>query len=223
MSSNCDPIDVSQCTEAEFRAAVDAAENWGTCVTVHAYTPRAIQTTIRGGVRCIDHGQLMDEATARLMCEKGVWLSLQPFLDDEDITAFPEGSDNRAKQLQMTRGSDTAYALAKQYKLKTAWGSDTLFDAKLNARQGARLAKMVRWYAPAEVLKMATSTNSELLAMSGPRSPYKGRLGVVEEGALADLLLVDGDPIANLALIADPERNFVLIMKDGKIYKNIIP
>jgi imidazolonepropionase-like amidohydrolase len=223
VSSNYDPIDVSQYTEAEFRAAVDAAENWGTYVTVHAYTPRAIQTAIRGGVRCIDHGQLMDEATARLMSEKGVWLSLQPFLDDEDITAFPEGSDNRAQQLQMTRGTDTAYALAKQYKLKTAWGSDTLFDAKLNARQGAQLAKMVRWYAPAQVLEMATSTNSELLAMSGPRSPYKGRLGVVEEGELADLLLVDGDPIANLALIADPERNFVLIMKDGKIYKNIIP
>jgi imidazolonepropionase-like amidohydrolase len=67
---------------------------------------------------------------------------------------------------------------------------------------------------------MATSVNAELLALSGKRSPYPGKLGVVEEGALADLLLVDGDPLANLGLVADPEKNFVVIMKDGKLYKN---
>ena len=76
VSSNYDPLDVAQFTEAEFRSAVDAAENWGTYVTVHAYTPRAIQTAIRGGVRCIDHGQLMDEATARIMAEKGIELDV---------------------------------------------------------------------------------------------------------------------------------------------------
>ncbi|TXL79645.1 amidohydrolase family protein [Vineibacter terrae] len=223
VSSNYDPIDVSQYTEAEFRAAVEAAENWGTYVTVHAYTPRAIQTAIRGGVRCIDHGQLMDEATAQIMAEKDIWLSLQPFLDDEDATPFPEGSANRAKQLQMSKGTDTAYALAKKYNLKTAWGTDTLFDARLATRQGAQLAKMVRWYTPAEVLRTATSTNAELLAMSGPRSPYPAKVGVLEEGALADLLLVDGDPIADLKLVADPEKSFVLIMKDGRIFKNTLP
>jgi len=223
VASNYDPIDVSQYTEAEFHAAVEAAENWGTYVTVHAYTPRAIQTAIRAGVRCIDHGQLMDEATAKLIAEKGIWLCLQPFLDDQDAAPFPEGSDNRAKQLQMHRGTDTAYALAKKYNLKTAWGTDVLFDAKLAARQGAQLAKMVRWYTPAEVLTMATRTNAELLAMSGPRNPYPGKLGVVQEGALADLLLVNGDPIANLSLIEDPARNLLVIMKDGRVYKNSLP
>jgi imidazolonepropionase-like amidohydrolase len=69
---------------------------------------------------------------------------------------------------------------------------------------------------------MATASNAELLALSGQRSPYAGRLGVVEEGALADLLLVDGDPIANIDLIADPAKNFVVIMKDGKLYKNTL-
>lgn len=64
--------------------------------------------------------------------------------------------------------------------------------------------------------------NAELLSLSGLRSPYPGTLGVVEEGALADLLLVDGDPVAELALIEDPERNFVVIMKDGKVYKNLL-
>ncbi|MBV9750244.1 MAG: amidohydrolase family protein [Acetobacteraceae bacterium] len=223
VSSNYDPIDVSQYTEAEFRAAVDAAENWGTYVTVHAYMPRAIQTAIRGGVRCIEHGHLMDEATAKIMANKGIWLSSQPFLDDEDAAPFPEGSANRAKQLQVFRGTDTAYGLAKRYQLKTAWGTDTLFDAKLTTRQGAQLAKMVRWYTPVEVLRTATSTNAELLAMSGPRNPYPGKLGVVEEGALADLLVVDGDPLADIKLVADPDRKFLVIMKDGRIYKNTMP
>jgi len=155
------------------------------------------------------------------MAEKGIWWSMQPFLNDEDAIPFAEGSANRKKQLQMSAGTDTAYQLAKKYKIKLAWGTDTLFDAKLASRQGAQLAKMVRWFTPAEVLAMATSGNAELLTLSGPRNPYPGRLGVVEEGALADLLLVDGDPIANIKLIEDPAKNFVVIMKDGKIFRNL--
>lgn len=219
VSSSYDPLDVSQYTEAEFRVAVEAAENWGTYVMVHAYTPRAIQAAIAAGVKCIEHGQLMDDATARLMAEKGIWLSLQAFLDDRP-SAFPEGSPNRVKQLQMYRGTDTAYALAKKYRIRTAWGTDVLFDSGAAARQGAELAKMTRWFTPAEVLVMATSTNAELLAMSGLRNPYPGKLGVVEEGALADLILVNGNPVEKLDLVADPEQNFVVIMKDGTIYKN---
>ncbi|MBV8887021.1 MAG: amidohydrolase family protein, partial [Chroococcidiopsidaceae cyanobacterium CP_BM_RX_35] len=81
VASDHDPLDSSQYTEAEFRAAVDAAANWNTYVTVHAYTPSAIQMAIRAGVKCIEHGQLMDEETAKIMAEKGIWLSIQPFLD----------------------------------------------------------------------------------------------------------------------------------------------
>jgi imidazolonepropionase-like amidohydrolase len=84
------------------------------------------------------------------------------------------------------------------------------------------LTKFARWYTAAETLAMATGTNGELLAMSGKRNPYPGKLGVVEQGALADLLLVDGDPLANIKLIEDPAKNFVVIMKDGKIYKNTL-
>jgi imidazolonepropionase-like amidohydrolase len=222
VASVYDPLDASQYTEAEFKAAVDAAENWNTYVTVHAYTPRAIQTAIRAGVKCIEHGQLIDEETARLMAERGVWLSIQPFLDDQDANPYPEGSDNRAKQLKVATGTDNAYNLAKKYKLKTAWGTDNLYSAQGAARQGAKLAKLVRWYKPAEVLWMATSTNAELLAMSGPRNPYPGKLGIVAEGALADLLLVDGNPLENIQLIEDPAKNFVVIMKDGKIYQNLL-
>jgi imidazolonepropionase-like amidohydrolase len=220
VSSNYDPLDVAQYTEAEFRAAVEAADNWGTYVTVHAYTPKAIQTALSAGVQCIEHGQLIDDATAQLMAKKGAWLSLQPFLDDED--AIPQAPKNKAKQVEMMRGTDVAYALAKKYHIKTAWGTDVLFDARLATRQGAMLTKLTRWYTPAEILKMATADNAELLALSGKRSPYQGKLGVVQVGALADLLLVDGDPIANIKLIEDPAKNFVVIMKDGQIYKDSV-
>jgi imidazolonepropionase-like amidohydrolase len=223
VASEFDPLDVSQYTEAEFRAAVEAAENWGTYVAVHAYTPRAIRIAVAGGVKCIEHGQLMDEPTARLLSDKGIWLCLQPFLDDEDAVPFPEGSSAREKQRQMIRGTERAYELAKQHRVKTAFGTDTLFDARLATRQGAQLAKLSRWYSPAEVLTMATSTNAELLALSGLRSPYAGALGVVREGALADLVLVDGDPLSNLSLIEDTSRNFLVIMKGGKVYKNAVP
>src|SRR5262249_19305712 len=153
----------------------------------------------------------------------GIWLSTQPFLDsDQDSIPFPPGSEQRAKKMQVVKGTDTVYALAKKHKLKTAFGTDILFDAQQAARQGAELPKLVRWYTPAEALKMATAVNGELLAMSGPRNPYPGKLGVVEEGALADLLVLDGDPIANIDLVADPAKNFLVIMKDGKIYKNTL-
>ncbi|BAU66020.1 hypothetical protein STA3757_34210 [Stanieria sp. NIES-3757] len=222
VSSSYGPLDANQFTESELRAAVQAATDWNTYVTAHAITSSAMQSAIRAGIKCIEHGQLMDEETAQLMAEKGVWLSIQPFLDDEDAIPFPEGSDNRAKQLEVVQGTDNAYNLAKQYNIKTAWGTDTLFDARLATRQGAILAKMVRWYTPPQVLKMATSTNAELLALSGPRNPYSGKLGVVVEGALADLLLVNGNPLDNIQLIENPDQNFLVIMKDGKVYKNLL-
>lgn len=222
VSSVYDPLDVTQFTLEEMQAAVGAAENWGTYTTVHAYTPRAVQQALNAGVRCIEHGNLLDDATVAMMSEKDVWWCLQPFLDDEDATPFPEGSENRKKQLQMFSGTDTAYELAKKHKIKTGWGSDTLFDAKVAARQGAQLSKLVRWYKPADVLKMATGDNGKLLALSGLRSPYEGTLGVVEEGALADLLLVDGDPIAQIELIENPAQTFVVIMKNGDLAKNLM-
>ena len=220
-SSNYDPLDVTQFTAAELRAGVEAAENWGTYVAVHAYTPRAVRQAIDAGVKCIEHGQLLDDATAKLMAENGIWWSLQPFTEDQK-SPFTDGSANRIKELEICQGTETAYALAKKHKVKTAWGTDILFSPAIAATQGASLAKMVRWYPPAEVLKMATAQNAELLALSGMRNPYPGKLGVVEEGALADLLLVDGDPIKDIDLVADPEKNFLVIMKDGKLYKNTV-
>jgi imidazolonepropionase-like amidohydrolase len=221
VASPFSPLDVSTFTEAELRAAVEAAENWGTYVGTHAYTPASIQRSIAAGVKVIEHGHLMDEASARLMAEKGIWLSTQPFLDLGGAAALsPEQQD---QMRQVVSGTETVYALAKKYKIKTAFGTDILFSEALAERQGSSLVHMTRWYTPAEALIMATSTNGELLALSGRRNPYPGKLGVVEEGALADLLLVDGNPLENIELVADPDKNFLVIMKDGKIYKDVLP
>jgi len=221
VASPFSPLDVSTFTEPELRAAVEAAENWGTYVAAHAYTPVSIQRSIAAGVKGIEHGHLMDDATARLMAEKGIWLSTQPFLDVSAASGL--GPAEQAKLRQVVTGTDTVYALAKKYGIKTAFGTDVLFSQALAERQGAMLASLTRWYTPAETLIMATSTNAELLGLSGKRNPYPGKLGVVEEGALADLLLVDGNPIDNIKLIEDPAKNFLLIMKAGKIYKNLLP
>jgi imidazolonepropionase-like amidohydrolase len=213
------PLDVSTFTLEELRAAVDAATNWGTYVAVHAYTPTAVRRAIDAGVKVIEHAHLIDDATAGYMAEKGIWLSTQPFLADE-TSPFPPGSDQYLKQREVVEGTAVIYGFARKYHIKTAFGTDILFSEAQARRQGFLLAELTRWFTPAEALRMATSTNGELLALSGLRSPYKGKLGVVEEGALADLLLVEGDPISNIRLVADPERNFRVIMKDGRIYKN---
>lgn len=213
------PLDASTFTEPELRAAVEAAENWGTYVTVHAYTPVSIRRAIAAGVRCIEHGHLMDEPTAELIAERGIWLSTQPF-PPEIADSFPVGSQERAKALEVIAGTDRTYKLARKHNIKTAFGTDILFSQKLAQKQGALLASLARWYSPAEILTMATSTNADLLKLSGKRNPYAGELGVVKEGALADLLLVDGNPLEDVTLIADPKKNFVVIMKAGAIAKN---
>jgi imidazolonepropionase-like amidohydrolase len=221
VSSPYSPLDVTTFTEPELRAAVEIAENWGTYVAAHAFTSDAIRQAIAAGVKCIEHGFLMDEETARLIAEKDIWLSLQP-LPELMRTGLREGSVERAKADEVWPGIGRTYELAKKYKIKTAWGTDVLFSRALAKQQGAILASLARWYTPAEALVMATGTNAELLALSGKRNPYPGKLGVVEQGALADLLLVEGNPLEDIDLVADPANNFKIIMKDGIIYKNTL-
>jgi hypothetical protein len=158
--------------------------------------------------------------TGKLMASKGIWWSLQPFVEDGH-SPFADGTPNRIKQQTMYSGTDNAYAMARKHGIKTAWGTDILFSAENAKRQNEKLTLMTRWYKPAEVLRMATSLNAELLALSGERSPYPGKLGVVAEGALADMLLVDGDPLSNIELLNDPATKLVLIIKDGKVVKDI--
>ena len=220
VSSPRSPLDAVTYTEAEIRAAVDVCGDWNTIVTVHAYMPRAIQQAISAGAKCIEHAHLMDEATAAMMAERGVWLSTQPFLTEED--QLPQNGEAREKMVAVLDGTDNAYRLAKKHGVKTAFGSDLLFSQTLARRQGTMLTHLTRWYSNAELLKQATAVNGELLALSGPRNPYPGKLGVIEQGALADLLVVDGNPLEDITLVAKPEKSFAIIMKNGTIFKNTL-
>ena len=220
VSSPRTTLDMLTFSAPEMRAGVEAAADRNTYVAVHAYPSAAIQRALAAGVQCIEHGHLMDEATARVMADNGVWLSTQPFLSEEDTGALT--GQSRINASQVFAGTNTLYPLAKEHKIKTAFGSDLLFSSKLAAGQGRMLTHLSRWYDSADILKMATAVNGELLALSGPRNPYPGKLGVVEEGALADLLVVNGDPIADLALLARPETSLGMIMKGGQIYKDTL-
>jgi len=220
VSSPRTALDMTTFSEPELRAGVESAADWNTYVAVHAYAPQTIRRAIAAGAQCIEHAHLMDETTAKLMADKDIWLSIQPFLGDQDTGVLT--GQSRINQLQVFAGTDTAYALAKAHKIRTAFGSDLLFSSQLAARQGVMLTHLTRWFANAEILTMATATNGELLAMSGPRNPYPGKLGVIEVDAFADLLVVDGNPIENIGLIAEPEKTLALIMKDGKIVKDAL-
>jgi imidazolonepropionase-like amidohydrolase len=187
---------------------------------VHAFTNRAVNKAISAGVKCIEHGQLIDEPTVKLMGEKGVWLSIQA-LDEEGRADFTE--EQKQQKAAVANGADAVIKLAKKYKVKMAWGTDVFFNPPINKNQNTYIAKMGNWFTPFEVLKLITSDNAQLLALSGNRSPYKaGKLGVIEEGAYADMILVDGNPLKDINIMVDYARNFVLIIKDGTIYKNTL-
>ena len=223
VSSLYDPLDVTEYTFEEAKAVVDVAKTWNTYVAVHINTKAAMKMWIEAGAMSMEHGFFMDDETAKLMAEKGVWWSMQPMdAEGEDAFVF-ESPISTAKYKTLVVQLDKAIAAAKKYNVKTAFGTDMLFDAELAAKQGKFLAKLKKWYTPYEALKMATSDNAELLALSGPRNPYQaGPVGVVKKGAYADLILVDGNPLENLDLVADPGKNFAVIMKDGKIYNKTI-
>ena len=222
VSSTYDPLDVRQYTKAEIEAFVEVADTYNTYVASHTFTDDAVRISVEAGVKSIEHGFLMSRETMELMRDNDVWLSVQPLLDDEDGFSFDDPVSQQ-KWIDVTNGTDFTYTTAKEVGVKVAFGTDILFDPVLAERQGAFLAKLQRWYTPFEVLEMATSINAELLELSGPRHPYQqGPLGVIQEGAYADLILVDGNPLEDIDLVADPHANFDLIMKDGVIYKNEI-
>jgi len=215
-SSAYDPIDTTQYTLDEMRAAVDAASDWNTYVTVHAYTPKAVRRAVDAGVSCIEHGQLLDQPTVDLLAERGIWLSGQYLVPNNDNMS----EDRQIKRQAIVEGNAHVWPMAKAAGVKLAWGTDFLFEPDLNAQQNSMLLKLTEWFSPAELLRLATLDNAMLLGLSGPRSPYQGTLGVVEPNALADLIVVNGDPLARIDLLGDPAANFGVIMKDGVLYKN---
>jgi imidazolonepropionase-like amidohydrolase len=221
VSSFYDPLDTRQFSFEEMAAVVDVARSWNTYVAVHAMNDASVQMCLEAGVMSIEHGFLLGRETVAQAVEKGAWLSLQPILNDEDAIPFPDPL-SQAKFVQATDGTDRIYRTARELGAKIAWGTDTLFDPELAAKQGKLVTKLQRWFTPAEALKMVTHDNAQLVKMCGPRDPYPGALGVVEVGALADLLIVDGNPLDDLALLANPADNLTMVMKDGRAYKNTL-
>ena len=155
------------------------------------------------------------------MKETGVWLSPQVIV----YTYHPLGytDDQKAKHDEAYAGIDNMFKAAKKIGFdKIAFGSDIITDLEMLKRINEEFVYRTEWFSPAEVLRQATSRSGELMALSGPRNPYPGKLGVIEEGAYADLLLVDGNPLENIEVLTKPEKNLVPIMKGGNIYKNTI-
>jgi len=220
VSSPRSPLDMSTFSEEDLRVGVGVAKDWNTYATVHAYAPHTIQRAIAAGAACIEHAHLIDDETAKLMADKDVWLSTQPFLSTEDTAPLTGPSLARTKVI--FERTPRLYEFIRKYKIKTAWGSDLLFSAEVARRQGIMLSHLANWYSNTEILRMATSTNADLLALSNMRNPYPGKIGVIEKGALADLLVFNGNPLENIRLVEDPDNNLAVIMKDGKLHKNTL-
>ncbi|MFW0793350.1 amidohydrolase family protein [Gordonia sp. CPCC 205515] len=219
-ASMYDPLYTLQFTPDEMRAAVQAAEDYGTYVATHVYTVPGITRAIEAGVRSIEHGHLADEATIALIGEKGIWLSMQPFAEDDHHYPDPDRAD---KNRQICHGTEDVYTWAKKHGVKVAFGTDLLLEPESAARQSVMAARMGEFYSNAEALRMLTSGNAELFEMAGDRNPYgSARLGVIAPGAWADVLLVDGDPLDDISLLSDPEQNLKLIIKGGNVFKNTL-
>ena len=218
--STYDPLDVTQYSPEEMRAAVEAADEWGTYVALHVYTPKAIRAALEAGIKSIEHAQLIDEPTIALMAEKGAWLSTQPWEQSDFAKPAPGQTEKGASLNGAWR---RVVEMARKHHVRVAFGTDLLFDPDGTYKQNVMLTRLAQVYSNVEVLKIATSGNCELFAMSGPRNPYKeAKLGVLEEGAWADMLLVDGDPTQVIDVLRDFEKNFRVIIKDGAIYKNTL-
>lgn len=219
--SYADPLEVVEFTPEEIRAAVQAASDYGTYVMAHVYNNEGIRRAVANGVKSIEHGNLVDEKTLRYMKEKDVWLSPQVAV----YTFHPKGytEDQKKKHDQAFAGIDNMFKTCKKIGFeKIVFGSDIITDPEMMQKINDEFKHRSKWFTALEILRQATSKGGELLAMSGPKNPYKGKLGVIQEGAYADLLLVNGNPLEDITILTKPEENLALIMKDGKVYKNTV-
>jgi len=215
-----DPLESVGYSEEEMRAAVEAAEDYDTYVCAHAYTDEAVRRCVEAGVKDIVHGHLISEKTAKLMAEKGVWLgSLSSPYGLMDVPWFTD--ENRAKGKRVLDGYDNVMKLAKKYGIKMGFGTDAA--AQMVDTILYEFEMRSKYFTPLEMLKQATSYNAELLRLSNSRDPYRAApLGVIEEGAWADMLIYDGSPLESIDFVTKPKEHLKLIVKGGKVYKNEI-
>ncbi|MEA3083329.1 MAG: hypothetical protein QOC89_1026 [Paraburkholderia sp.] len=213
ISTPNDPLDGTQYSVEEMKAIVEEATAARTYVMAHAYSPTAIQRAVRCGVRSIEHGNLIDMATARFMAEHGTYLV--PTLSTYAAIAR-EGrrigwSDAMlAKTDRVKNMGVEAMKLAHAVGVKIGLGSDLL--GEMQAFQHEELTLREAAMKPAEILRSATWINAEMMNQSG-------HIGVIAKGAHADLIVVEGNPLDGLAVLSD-DRNLLAIMKAGKFYSN---
>jgi imidazolonepropionase-like amidohydrolase len=222
ISSVYAPLDTNTFTEEELKAAVDVAEDFGTYVMAHVYYPKAVNRSLDAGIKSIEHGFMMNEKDVKRLTEQGVFLSVQAFMAQ---TKSPDwfSDDQKAKHKLAGDSFPRLIKYAKKYKTKIVFGSDTFGSRGAYDWQSLEWSARKDFFTPVEILRQATSTAAELIALSGERNRFKkGPLGVIKEGAYADLVIVDGNPLKDITILADPEKNLKLIMKDGKIYKNTL-
>lgn len=228
VASEFDPIHMTQFSVEEMRAAVEVAKDYGTYVMAHAYHDRSVNRCIDAGVKVIEHNFLVSEETIKRMKENNVALSAQvvmslvAFAKPEDITFF--SADQKKKASQVYQGAKQMFAWAKKHDLLIVTGGD-MFGPAYTSTQAANITSLVDLmdWKPVDALRTATSNAGTVLSWSGEMNPYKeGKIGVIEGGAYADLIIINGNPLEDIKLIEDYRNNFQLIMKDGDVYKNTL-
>ena len=208
-----DPIFVAEYSVEEILAAVEAAEDFGTYVAVHAYNVTGIKRALEAGVKTIEHGNLADEETMRMIADKGAFWIPQVWADEVYI------KQGLQKAKDVVVGTDTSMKLAKKLGVKVAFGTDLMFDLENRKTALKELTSRKKYFSSAEIMIQATGIGGEILALSGHRNPY-GKLGVIEEGAMADILIYSANPLEDVAVATNHENNLKLIIKDGVVVKN---
>jgi len=234
-SSSYDPIDTCQFTPEEISAIVSAAEDWNTYVTAHTFQPHCMQELIELGVKGLDHAFMLDDETAKMAAENGVWVLPQMNGLSHYLLENPNLPSDKISVIEkLQNNAQTMVDAMKKHNVKTAFATDVLGEREDASKQRHySLFIHAEYFGNYQTLVHATSMGGELVAMSGPRNNYDGKLGVIEEGALADILLVDGNPLEDLSLMGSNPKwydaqyqpgvdTINIIMKDGVIYKNTL-
>jgi imidazolonepropionase-like amidohydrolase len=216
------PLDLVAFTDEELAAAVWAAGSFGSYVMAHVYYDDAVSRTIDAGARSIEHGHLMSDTTMRKMAEQDVFLVVEALMSVAD--APPSFTPDQREKFELVKsGFEGMIESAKRHGVRIAFGSDVFLSREAYELQAMEWVARSRFFTPLEILKQATSIGAELIALSGLRNRYReGPLGVIEEGAYADLLLIEGDPLEDITILSRPDESLRLIMKDGVIYKNTL-
>ncbi|CAK2112751.1 Amidohydrolase [Vibrio crassostreae] len=224
-SSTFDPLDTLQFTSDEMEAAVQAASDYGTYVAVHIHTSDAMRRAAEAGVMSFEHATIMDDEIAEIIKEKGIWVIPSYFTSSliaERKIRLPNEETYR-KTERVGKAMFKSAELIKKYDIQNiAFGTDCVGETNVHATQLNELGAIEQVFDTITALRMATSNCGRLFEMSTYQHPYQeGKLGQIVEGAYADLLIIDGNPLESVACVANTETQ-KLIMKDGKVYKNTL-